>query len=218
MGRLAEMLKEFCEDHPIGMIIAVAILIVVLVLSGALTSCSALGSGINSGTVATSFTAEDDDIRQVEADYVALETVLQNKVDSIETDHPGYDEYNYSRSEISHNPFELAALLTVLYEDYTPSEVQSKLQTIFDYQYTLTSTEVVEIRTRTETRWHYVTHYRDEERTGYRLVNGHLESYTYTVSVPYEVYEPYEVEVEYEYKILNTTLTNNGISGCIRGI
>ena len=80
MGRLAEMLKEFCEDHPIGMIIAVAILIVVLVLSGALTSCSALGSGINSGTVATSFTAEDDDIRQVEADYVALETVLQNKV------------------------------------------------------------------------------------------------------------------------------------------
>ena len=94
MGRLAEMLKEFCEDHPIGMIIAVAILIVVLVLSGALTSCSALGSGINSGTVATSFTAEDDDIRQVETDYVALETALQNKVDSIETDHPGYDEYN----------------------------------------------------------------------------------------------------------------------------
>lgn len=218
MGRLAEMLKEFCEDHPIGMIIAVAILIVVLVISGALTSCSALGSGINSGTVATSFTAEDDDIRQVEADYVALETALQNKVDSIETDHPGYDEYNYSLSEISHNPFELAALLTVLYENYTPSEVQSKLQTIFDYQYTLTSTEVVEIRTRTETRWHYVTHYRDEERTGYRLVNGRLESYTYTVSVPYEVYESYEVEVEYEYKILNTTLTNNGISAAVSAL
>ena len=172
----------------------------------------------NSGTVATSFTAEDDDIRQVEADYVALETALQNKVDSIETDHPGYDEYNYSLSEISHNPFELAALLTVLYENYTPSEVQSKLQTIFDYQYTLTSTEVVEIRTRTETRWHYVTHYRDEERTGYRLVNGRLESYTYTVSVPYEVYESYEVEVEYEYKILNTTLTNNGISAAVSAL
>lgn len=133
MGRLAEMLKEFCEDHPIGMIIAVAILIIVLVISGALTSCSALGSGINSGTVATSFTAEDDDIRQVEADYVALETALQNKVDSIETDYPGYDEYNYSLSEISHNPFELAALLTVLYENYTPSEVQSKLQTMGEF-------------------------------------------------------------------------------------
>ena len=124
----------------------------------------------------------------------------------------------YSLSEISHNPFELAALLTVLYENYTPSEVQSKLQTIFDYQYTLTLTEVVETRTRTETRWHYVTHYRDEERTGYRLVNGHLESYTYTVSVPYEEYESYEVEVEYEYKILNTTLTNNGISAAVSAL
>ena len=218
MAEFENFRKRSDKDHTIGMIIAVAILIVVLVISGALTSCSALGSGINSGTVATSFTAEDDDIRQVEADYVALETALQNKVDSIETDHPGYDEYNYSLSEISHNPFELAALLTVLYENYTPSEVQSKLQTIFDYQYTLTSTEVVEIRTRTETRWHYVTYYRDEERTGYRLVNGHLESYTYTVSVPYEEYESYEVEVEYEYKILNTTLTNNGISAAVSAL
>lgn len=44
-------------------------------------------------------------------------------------------------------------------------------------------------------------------------LNGHLESYIYTVSVPYQVYESYEVEVE--YKILNTTLTNNGISAAV---
>ena len=215
MGRLAEWIKEFFEDHPLALLFAFLILIVVLVISGVFTSCSAIGGGINSSTVVTSFTAEDDDIRQVEADYVALEADLQRTVDNIETDHPGYDEYNYSLAEISHNPFELAALLTVLYENYTPSEVQSMLQTIFDHQYTLTTEEVVETRTRTETRWHYVTHYRDEERTGYRLVNGHLESYTYTVSVPYQVYESYEVEVEYEYKILNTTLTNNGISAAV---
>lgn len=215
MGRLAEWIKEFFEDHPLALLFAFLILIVVLVISGVFTSCSAIGGGINSSTVVTSFTAEDDDIRQVEADYAALEADLQRTVDNIETDHPGYDEYNYSLAEISHNPFELVALLTVLYENYTPSEVQSRLQTIFDHQYTLTTEEVVETRTRTETRWHYVTHYRDEERTGYRLVNGHLESYTYTVSVPYQVYESYEVEVEYEYKILNTTLTNNGISAAV---
>ena len=215
MGRLAEWVKEFFEDHPMALLFAFLILIVVLVISGVFTSCSAIGGGINSSTVVTSFTAEDDDIRQVEADYVALEADLQSTVDNIETDHPGYDEYNYSLAEISHNPFELAALLTVLYENYTPSEVQSRLQIIFDHQYTLTTEEVVETRTRTETRWHYVTYYRDEDRTGYRLVNGHLESYTYTVSVPYQVYESYEVEVEYEYKILNTTLTNNGISAAV---
>lgn len=218
MGRLAEWIREFLQDHPMLLVIAVVVLIVVLVISGALSSCSMMAGGVNTTTIATSFTAEDADILQVEADYVELEADLQETIDNIETDHPGYDEYNYSLSEISHNPFELAALLTVLYENYTPSQVQSMLQTIFDYQYTLTMTEVVETRTRTETRWHYVTYYRDEERTGYRMVNGRLESYTYTVSVPYQVYESYQVEVEYDYYILNTTLTNHGISAAVNAL
>lgn len=218
MGRLAEWIREFFEDHPLLLVFAVLILIVVLVVSGALSSCSMMAGGVNTTTITTSFTAEDADILEVEADYVGLEADLQDTIDHIETDHPGYDEYNYSLAEISHNPFELAALLTVLYENYTPSQVQSMLQTIFDCQYTLTMTEVVETRTRTETRWHYVTYYRDEERTGYRLVNGHLESYTYTVSVPYEVYESYQIEVEYDYYILNTTLTNHGISAAVNAM
>lgn len=218
MGRLAEWIREFLQDHPMLLVIALVVLIVVLVISGALSSCSMMAGGVNTTTITTSFTAEDSDILQVEADYVELEADLQETIDNIETDHPGYDEYNYSLAEISHNPFELTALLTVLYENYTPSQVQSMLQTIFDYQYTVTMTEVVETRTRTETRWHYVTYYRDEERTGYRMVNGRLESYTYTVSVPYQVYESYQVEVEYDYYILNTTLTNHGISAAVNAL
>ena len=143
MGRLAEMLMEFCEAHPIGLMITAIILIIVLVISGALTSCSALGGGINGGTIVTSFTAEDEDIRQVEADYAAKEAALQDTIDHIEKDHPGYDEYNYSLSEISHNPIELAALLTVLYENYTPNQAAGMLQTVFDKQYKLNLKERV---------------------------------------------------------------------------
>ena len=214
-GRLAEAVAEFIEEHPLGFLIAGVVLLVVILLSSMLSSCSMMAGGGSNSIIATSFTAQDADILAVEADYQGLETDLQRKIDNIETDYPGYDEYNYSLSEISHNPFELAALLTVIYEDYTESEAQAMLQTIFDYQYTLTVQRVVETRTRTETRWHWVTYYRDEERTGYRMVNGHLEEYTYTVSVPYQEYESYEVEVEYEYYILNTTLTNNGIQAAV---
>ena len=204
MGRLAEMLKEFCEDHPIGLIIAAAVLIVVLVISGALTSCSALGSGINGGTIATSFTAEDEDIKQVEADYVTKETALQKTIDNIEKDHPGYDEYNYSLAEISHNPFELAALLTVLYENYTPDLVEDMLQIIFDKQYTLTIKEKVEKRTRTETRTgrRWVSTGKDENGNA----TGYWESYTY------------DVQVQYDYYILNTTLSNHGISAAVSAL
>lgn len=215
VGRLAEAVKEFIEDHPGLLLIIAIIFLVVLVLSGALTSCSAMMGGGGNLTIETSFTAQDPDIVAVEADYVTLETALQTTINNIPTNYPGYDEHNYTLAEISHNPFELAALLTVLYEDYTESEVQTMLQTIFDYQYTLDIETITETRTRTETRWHNVTYYRDEERTGYRWENGHLVPYTYTVSVPYQVYEPYEVEVEYEYKILNATLTNSGISAAV---
>lgn len=217
-GRLAEAVAEFIEEHPLGFLIAGVVLLVVILLSSMLSSCSMMAGGGSNSIIATSFTAQDADILAVEADYQGLETDLQRKIDNIETDYPGYDEYNYSLSEISHNPFELAALLTVLYEDYTESEAQAMLQTIFDYQYTLTVQRVVETRTRTETRWHWVTYYRDEERTGYRMVNGHLEEYTYTVSVPYQEYESYEVEVEYEYYILNTTLANNGIQAAVNAL
>ena len=217
-GRLAEAVTEFIEEHPLGVLIAGVVLIIVILLSSMLSSCSMMAGGGSNTIIATSFTAQDADIIAVEADYQSLETDLQRKIDNIETDYPGYDEYNYSLSEISHNPFELAALLTVLYEDYTESEVQTMLQTIFDYEYTLSIQRVVETRTRTETRWHWVTYYRDEERTGYRMVNGHLEEYSYTVSVPYQEYESYEVEVEYEYYILNTTLTNNGIQAAVNAL
>ena len=82
-----------------AIVIAGAVLIVVLVISGALSSCSMMAGGGSNSIIATSFTAQDADILAVEADYQGLETDLQRKIDNIETDYPGYDEYNYSLSE-----------------------------------------------------------------------------------------------------------------------
>lgn len=203
VGKMAEAVTEFLTkfvtEHPYGAIIAGLVLMVVLVIVASLTSCGAGAGGVTNMTLSTSFTAEDDAIVAVNNDYTGLEADLQREIDNIETDYPGYDEYNYSLNEISHNPFELAALLTVLYEDYTEAEVQSMLQTIKDSQYTLTKTRVVETRTRTVTKWHWVTRYRTEIRNGV------------AVQVPYQSYESYQEEEEYEYYILNVTLTNHGI-------
>ena len=203
VGKMAEAVTEFLTkfvtEHPYGAIIAGLVLMVVLVIVASLTSCGAGAGGVSNMTLSTSFTAEDDAIVAVNNDYTGLEADLQREIDNIETDYPGYDEYNYSLNEISHNPFELAALLTVLYEDYTEAEVQAMLQTIKDSQYTLTKTRVVETRTRTVTKWHWVTRYRTEIRNGV------------AVQVPYQSYESYQVEEEYEYYILNVTLTNHGI-------
>ncbi len=189
-SKITEKALEFVKSHSHIILIIAAIGLLVMVLSGFLSSCSAMLSGTGNVVLGTSFTAEDADILGADQDYTALENALRRQIDNIESTHSGYDEYRYNLAEIGHNPYELAALLTVEYEDYTRSEVQSRLQSIFDAQYTLTLEEEVETRTRTETR---TSTYTDPE-TGE------------------ETEEEYEVEVEYEYYILNVTLTNKSVS------
>ena len=76
---------------------------------------------------------------------------MRSQVDNIESTHSGYDEYRYSLDEIGHNPYELAAYLTVVFEDYTREEVQEELARLFDAQYDLELDEEVEIRSYTTT-------------------------------------------------------------------
>lgn len=197
----AVQVVKFIKDHPMGCLIALLIVLLLVVIISVASTVMLFFSGTVNSMVASSYTAQDNDILTVEANYVALEEALQEQIDAIESDYPDYDEYRYNLAEIGHDEYELASYLTVLFEDYTPSEVSSTLQNIFDVQYELTITPITEIRTRTETR------YRDETR--YREEGGVLVPYTVTVA--------YEVEVEYEYHILQITLTNSGIGAVVAG-
>ena len=140
--------KAIAENPIVLFFLLMMLLVAILAAVVTTVSFTLTGGTIDISTVAT-FTAEDDDILQVEADYKSKEEELRKKIDNIETDYPGYDEYRYNLAEINHNPYQLAALLTVLYEDYTPEEVSAKLQDIFDKQYKLTLTPSTETRTRT---------------------------------------------------------------------
>lgn len=143
---LWETVKEFVEDNPIASLIIVLVLILIIALMGLLGSCAAMGGGGGDVFMGTSYTATDEDILGTEADYKDLEEGLQDDIDNIETDYPDYDEYNYYLDEIGHNPYQLAAILTVLYEAYKREDVQAKIQEIFDIQYELTVEEEVETR------------------------------------------------------------------------
>ena len=143
---LWEHIKEFVADNPVISAIIVLVLLIIIVLSGLLSSCAALGGSGGNVTVASSFTADDEDILAVENDYKDMEEDLQDDLDDIETDFPGYDEYNYYLDEVGHNPYQLAAILTILYEKYTREEVQEMIQEIFDRQYEFYVEEKVETR------------------------------------------------------------------------
>ena len=186
---ITEKAFQFVQSHSHIIIGTAAVGLLVLVIAGSVSSCSVLINGGGNVVLGTSYTAEDEDLKGVETDYTKLEDKLRKQIDRIETDHPGYDEYRYNLAEIGHNPYELASLLTVEFENYTRSQVQARLQSIFEAQYELKLEEKVEIRTRKETRVGY----------RYNPITGTGHTYTY------------QVTVQYEYKILNVTLLNRGV-------
>ena len=186
---ITEKAFQFVQSHSHIIIGIAAVGLLVLVIAGSVSSCSVLINGGGNVVLGTSYTAEDEDLKGVETDYTKLEDKLRKQIDRIESDHPGYDEYRYNLAEIGHNPYELASLLTVEFENYTRSQVQARLQSIFDAQYELKLEEKVEIRTRKETRVGY----------SYNPITGTGHTYTY------------QVTVQYEYKILNVTLLNRGV-------
>ena len=178
----------FVGRHPAGVCIAIGALLLFIMISSALSSCGAMFSGMINGIVGTSYTSEDADLVAVENNYAALETDLQRRIDNIERDNPGYDEYRYDLDSIGHNPHELASYLTALLQTYTPATAQAEIQRIFELQYTLTLTEEVEIRYRTETS--------TDPDTG----------------------ETTTEEVPYEYFILNIKLENKPTSELAPGL
>lgn len=186
---ITEKAFQFVQSHSHIIIGIAAVGLLVLVIAGSVSSCSVLINGGGNVVLGTSYTAEDEDLKSVETDYTKLEDKLRKQIDRIETDHPGYNEYRYNLAEIGHNPYELASLLTVEFENYTRSQVQARLQSIFEAQYELKLEEKVEIRTRKETRVGY----------RYNPITGTGHTYTY------------QVTVQYEYKILNVTLLNRGV-------
>ena len=114
---------EFCTTHSKTILFVLIAGLLFMILSGMFSSCSAMFQGGTQIVLGTSFTAKEEDIIGADNDYKALEAALRNKINNIERTHSGYDEYRYDLDEINHNPYELAAYLTVKFEDYTRDEV-----------------------------------------------------------------------------------------------
>lgn len=181
----AKKAAAFAGRHPAGVIIAITALLLFIMVSVGLSPCGAMFSGSMNSVLGTSYTSEDSDLVATEQSYAAMENELQQEIDNIESTHPGYDEYRYDLDSIGHNPHELASYLTALLQSYTPQSAQAELDRILEKQYTLTLTEEVEIRYRTET------------------------------STDPETGETTTEEVPYEYHILNVKLENKPISSFV---
>lgn len=116
----------------IGIILVVVIVVVILIFSLYL-----LIGGLTSVIGTTTYPSSDEDIEATEEAYRDLEDKLNRQINSMESTHPGYDEYLYQVDEISHNPYELISYFTVKYGEFTYEDIEDELKELFNRQYIL---------------------------------------------------------------------------------
>ena len=146
----SEQAAGFLWRHKKGFLIVAALFLIVCMFLNFLSSCSMMSQTLLSGLSGTTYPSTDEASLAVEGEYVSKELALQNRIDNIESEFPGYDEYRYDIGEIGHNPHELASYLSTVFQEYTLSEVAAELGRVFGLQYELTLTEIVETRTYTD--------------------------------------------------------------------
>ncbi|HEP3910149.1 TPA: C40 family peptidase [Streptococcus pyogenes] len=146
-----------------------------------------------SGVLTTTYLSDQNVLAEVNQQFSGLEEGLQEEIDSVEGNYPGYDEYIIEKEgEIGHNTHELLSYITSRCGEIKDSkEVQSIINDLFTKMYDLSYREEIEIRYRTVTET-----YTDEDG------NEHTESH----------------EEAYEYKKLIVTLKKREMDSVVREI
>lgn len=150
--KLGAQAVGFVKRHPAGCLLALACILLIFMMQSCSSSLVMLGNSGAGAIGASTYPCEDGDMLGAEAAYCGLESELADYLDSYESTHD-YDEYHFDLDEIEHDPYVLLSLLCSLHEgQWTLSQVEGSLQTLFDRQYILTENVVVEVRYRTESR------------------------------------------------------------------
>ena len=188
---VARKLQEFARRNA-GLLVTVGIMaLLLMMIMVSVSSCGAMFADTQSTILAASYLSKPEEIDAADLQLTRLELDLQNEIDRVETDYPGYDEYSYNLGAIGHNPFTLISYLSAVHTEFTASEVESEIQALSDEMYTLTLTPDTETRTRTVTK------------TGTRTVTDPVTGE--------------ETEEEYEVSILRVTLTAIPLESLVSG-
>ena len=203
-GKAARTVKEkaqqagaFVMRHKKGFLMAGVLFLITCMLMNTMSSCSMMAQSIGSVLSGTTYPSDDPEMLAVEADYAAREAQLQEKIDNIESSHPGYDEYRYNLGMIGHDPHELAAFLSAVLQGYTRHSAQAELDRVFDAQYQLTLREEIQIRT-------YTDEDGDEHEYEYRILHVTLTSRSIASFAP-ELLTPEQMEM---YQVYRQTMGN----------
>lgn len=150
-GKAARATKSVAVFFKRTALIAALCLSCVLFVAAGLSSCMPIASQSTGMFMGSTWTAENEDIDHAELYWTDMESKMRKELDEIPRKHPNYnsehpfDEYRYE-GLLEHDPFEVGAFLSALYEDFSGGETESVLKEIFESMYWIELTKVIEKR------------------------------------------------------------------------
>ena len=147
--KVAKKMQEIASRN-VSLLVTIGIFALILIMiMTAISSCGAMFSDGMSTTLAGSYMSVPAEIDAADLAFSELEMELQKEINDIETDYPDYDEYRYNLDAIGHDPFVLISYLSAVHTEFTASDVQSEIESLFEEMYELTLNPTTETRTRT---------------------------------------------------------------------
>lgn len=124
---IAKKLQEIATKNK-TLIITVGIFALLLIMiMSALSSCGSMFTGTVTTTMASTYLSLPAEIDAADLSFTEKEMELQNKIDRIETDYPGYDEYDYNLGAIGHDPYTLISYLSAVHTEFTAAGIESEI-------------------------------------------------------------------------------------------
>ena len=148
---IAKKLQEIAAKNKSLIMTGGIFALLFIMIMSSLSSCGSMFMGTVTTTLAGTYLSLPAEIDAADLSFTQKEMALQNTIDSMETDHPGYDEYDYNLGAIGHDTFTLISYLSAVYTEFTAADVENEIQELFNAMYSLTTEEVEETRTRTGT-------------------------------------------------------------------
>ena len=149
--KVAKKMQEIASRN-VSLLVTIGIFALILIMiMTAISSCGAMFSDGMSTTLAGSYMSVPAEIDAADLAFSELEMELQKEINNRETDYLDYDEYRYNLDAIGHDPFVLISYLSAVHTEFTASDVQSEIESLFEEMYELTLNPMTETRTRTVT-------------------------------------------------------------------
>lgn len=149
--KIGGKVTNFFKEHRKVYLSMAAIVGLLFLLMTSVSSCSSAFMQSVISYAGTSYISSDEAILQADLYYTQLEANLQERINQMEEEEPGHEEYRYNIGPIEHDPFVLISYLSAKYEEFTFEQVKPELDTLFALQYQLETEAVQETVTETTT-------------------------------------------------------------------